>query len=130
MVRTQADKSMEWIYIVRPDINNLRIICKQINSDIKMSSVSKYPYKILFAPRKVSKIKIRQLISSRSIQFICIYICYLNYFQLYACDLIFEREGLFEYVQMDELENDLIQLDSDLLSMEFPRFFSNYFLVS
>lgn len=99
MVRTQADKSMEWIYIVRPDINNLRIICKQINSDIKMSSVSKYPYKILFAPRK-----------------------------LYACDLIFEREGLFEYVQMDELENDLIQLDSDLLSMEFPRFFSNYFL--
>jgi len=128
MVRTQADKSMEWIYIVRPDINNLRIICKQINSDIKMSSVSKYPYKILFAPRKVSKIKIRFLV--RSIQFICIYICYLNYFQLYACDLIFEREGLFEYVQMDELENDLIQLDSDLLSMEFPRFFSNYFLVS
>ena len=53
MVRSTADKNSEWIYIVRPDIENLRIICKQINSDIKLSNISKYPYKILFAPRKV-----------------------------------------------------------------------------
>ena len=46
------------------------------------------------------------------------------------CELIFEQEGIHEYVLIDELENDLIQLDNDLLSMELPKFLSNYFLVS
>ena len=90
-----------WIYIVRPDIDNLKLICKQINNDIRLSHVSRYPYKIIFAPRKI-----------------------------FTCDLIFEQEGIFEYVVLDELENDLIQLDSDILSMELPKFFTNYFLVS
>jgi len=45
-------------------------------------------------------------------------------------ELVFEQEGLYDYVSLGELENDLIQLDDDLLSMEYPKFFSNYFLVS
>ena len=44
--------------------------------------------------------------------------------------MVFEQEGLYDYVSLGELENDLIQLDDDLLSMEYPKFFSNYFLVS
>ncbi len=122
MVRSAADKNSEWIYIVRPDIENLRIICKQINSDIKLSNISKYPYKILFAPRKVNH--------NHNYTYFCIIIIKNYFFKLFACDLIFEKEGVYEYVQLDELENDLIQLDSDLLSMEFPKFFSNYFLVN
>ncbi len=99
LVRGQADKAFEWIYIVRPEVENLKLICKQINNDLRTSNVPKYPYKILFAPRK-----------------------------LFMCDLIFEQEGVYEYVVLDELENDLIKLDNDILSMEFPRFFTNYFL--
>lgn len=53
MVRTAADKNTEQIYIIRPDIDNLRIICNHINADIRNSNISKYPYKVLFAPRKV-----------------------------------------------------------------------------
>ena len=101
MTRGPGDKNFEWIYIVRPDIENLKLICKQINNDIRLSNVSKYPYKVLFAPRK-----------------------------LFMCDLIFEEEGIHEFVILDELENDLIQLDNDILSMEFPKFFINHFLVS
>jgi hypothetical protein len=47
----------------------------------------------------------------------------------FLCDLIFEQEGIYEYVVIDELQNDLIQIDDDLLSMEYPEFFTNYFLV-
>lgn len=99
LMRGPQDKNFEWIYIVRPEVENLKMICKQINNDIRLSAVSRYPYKILFAPRK-----------------------------LFICDLIFEQEGIYEYVVQDELENDLIQLDNDILSMEFPRFYTNYFL--
>ena len=35
-----------------------------------------------------------------------------------------------EYVTIGELENDLMQIDDDLLSMEYPKFFSSYFLVN
>lgn len=43
---------------------------------------------------------------------------------------MFEQEGLYEYVVMGELQNDFVVLDDDLMSMEYPQFFSNYFLVS
>jgi len=99
LIRGPQDKNFEWIYIVRPEVENLKLICKQINNDIRTNNISKYPYKVLFAPRKH-----------------------------FTCDLIFEQEGIYEYVILDELENDLIQLDNDILSMEFPRFFTNYFL--
>lgn len=99
LLKNDQDKSVEWIYIVRPDVENLKIICNQINNDIRLSKLSKFPYKIIFAPRK-----------------------------LYMCDVILEEEGVYEYVTLHELENDLIQLDDDTLSMEFPKFFTNYFL--
>lgn len=42
---------------------------------------------------------------------------------------MFEQEGLFEYVVFGELQNDFIVLDDDLMSMEYPQFLTNYFLV-
>jgi hypothetical protein len=40
-----------------------------------------------------------------------------------------EQEGLFEYVTFGELQNDFVVLDDDVMSMEYPQFLSNYFLV-
>jgi hypothetical protein len=36
---------------------------------------------------------------------------------------------VYEYVNFGELELDLIQLDTDILSMEYRDFFKNYYLV-
>ena len=41
-----------------------------------------------------------------------------------------EQEGVYEYTSLGELEIDLIQLDTDILSMEYKDFFKDYFLVS
>ena len=42
---------------------------------------------------------------------------------------MFEQEGVYEYVTLTELENDLIRIDDDVLSLEYPNFLPNYFLV-
>lgn len=55
--------------------------------------------------------------------------CFLLKLKFYICDLMFEQEGLFEYIVFGELQNDFVVLDDDLMSMEYPQFFSNYFLV-
>jgi vacuolar protein sorting-associated protein 33B len=59
----------------------------------------RYLYTILFSPRKLA-----------------------------ICDLIFEEEGIYEYLILAELENDLNQIDNNILSMEMNDFFSNYFI--
>ena len=46
------------------------------------------------------------------------------------CEVLFEQQGVYDYVTLAELENDLVNFDIDLVSMELPKFFSNYFLVS
>lgn len=86
--------------MIRPYVEDIQTICDHIKEDIKNNYKPYYPYKVLFSPRK-----------------------------LFFCDRIFEQEGLYEYVVTDELENDLIQIDTDLLSMEYPQFLTNYFMV-
>ena len=54
---------------------------------------------------------------------------FFNITKLYICELILEQEGVFEYVTIGEVENDLIRLDHNILSMENIRFFSDYFMV-
>ena len=112
-----------WIYIVRCEISEIKVICKQIQSDLNNKTLSRYPYKILFSPRKVRvlqqivKLIQRQTIILKSIS------------KLFIAEHVFEQEGLYDFVSLGELENDLIQLDDDVLSMEYPKFFTNYFLV-
>ncbi|CAH1254379.1 VPS33B [Branchiostoma lanceolatum] len=48
--------------------------------------------------------------------------------RLQVCDMVLEHEGVFGLVSIEELHLDLIPLDRDLLSMELPQFFRDYFL--
>ncbi len=50
-------------------------------------------------------------------------------FQLFLCERILEQEGVYGHVAIREVALDLIQLGKDLLSLEFPDFFTSYFLV-
>ncbi|CAF0708878.1 unnamed protein product [Brachionus calyciflorus] len=99
LAKNPDEKNLEWIYIIRPNVNDLKIVCNHIKEDLMKNIRYLYPYKILFSPRK-----------------------------LFICDLIFEQEGLYEYVSIGELENDLIRIDNDILSMENLNFFTDYFL--
>ncbi|RNA37684.1 vacuolar sorting-associated 33B [Brachionus plicatilis] len=92
-------KDVEWIYIMRPYAEDIKKVCEHIKDDLRKNIRYRYPYKIVFSPRK-----------------------------LYICDLLFEQEGIYEYVTLTELENDLIRIDDDVLSMEYPDFLPNYFM--
>ena len=43
--------------------------------------------------------------------------------------MVLENEGVYGYVTLDEYQLDFIPLDNDVLSLEFPNFFSSFFLV-
>ncbi|CAB4006211.1 vacuolar sorting-associated 33B-like, partial [Paramuricea clavata] len=48
--------------------------------------------------------------------------------KFYVCEMILEQEGVYGDVIMEELTVDFIPMDSDVLSMEIPDFFRDYFL--
>ncbi|XP_007652589.1 vacuolar protein sorting-associated protein 33B isoform X4 [Cricetulus griseus] len=48
--------------------------------------------------------------------------------QFYACEMVLEEEGVYGDVSCDEWAFSLLPLDVDLLSMELPEFFRDYFL--
>ncbi|XP_028399214.1 vacuolar protein sorting-associated protein 33B-like isoform X2 [Dendronephthya gigantea] len=48
--------------------------------------------------------------------------------KFYVCEMILEQEGVYGDVILEELTVDFIPMDSDLLSMEIPDMFRNYFL--
>ncbi|XP_038077802.1 vacuolar protein sorting-associated protein 33B-like [Patiria miniata] len=56
-------------------------------------------YKILFVPRK-----------------------------LYFCEMLLEQEGVYGAVELEDFKLDLIALDRDILSLESPGFFRDYFV--
>ncbi|CAI9572902.1 unnamed protein product [Staurois parvus] len=64
----------------------------------KKSKVSR-KYKIIFSPQK-----------------------------FYTCDMILEQEGIYGDVTTDEWSFYLLPLDDDIISMELPEFFRDYFL--
>lgn len=48
--------------------------------------------------------------------------------KFYACEMVLEEEGVYGDVSCDEWAFSLLPLDVDLLSMELPEFFRDYFL--
>ncbi|NXU20850.1 VP33B protein, partial [Pardalotus punctatus] len=46
----------------------------------------------------------------------------------YACEMVLEEEGVFGDVTCDEWSFYLLPLDEDIISMELPEFFRDYFL--
>ncbi|KAG8575362.1 hypothetical protein GDO81_009537 [Engystomops pustulosus] len=48
--------------------------------------------------------------------------------KFYACDMILEEEGVFGDVTSDEWPFYLLPLDDDIISMELPEFYRDYFL--
>uniref|UniRef100_A0A452S274 VPS33B late endosome and lysosome associated n=1 Tax=Ursus americanus TaxID=9643 RepID=A0A452S274_URSAM len=48
--------------------------------------------------------------------------------KFHACEMVLEEEGVFGDVSCDEWAFSLLPLDVDLLSMELPEFFRDYFL--
>uniref|UniRef100_A0A452H1G4 VPS33B late endosome and lysosome associated n=1 Tax=Gopherus agassizii TaxID=38772 RepID=A0A452H1G4_9SAUR len=48
--------------------------------------------------------------------------------KFYTCELVLEEEGIYGDVTCDEWAFYLLPLDDDLLSMELPEFFRDYFL--
>ena len=43
--------------------------------------------------------------------------------------MILEEEGVYGYCELDEFDLDLVTLDTDILSLEMPEFFRNFYLV-
>ncbi|XP_029430340.1 vacuolar protein sorting-associated protein 33B isoform X2 [Rhinatrema bivittatum] len=48
--------------------------------------------------------------------------------KLYTCDMVLEEEGIFGDVVCDEWYFYLLPLDDDIISMELPEFYRDYFL--
>ncbi|XP_078236973.1 vacuolar protein sorting-associated protein 33B isoform X1 [Pogona vitticeps] len=48
--------------------------------------------------------------------------------KLYTCEMVLEEEGIYGDVSWDEWSFYLLPLDDDILSMELPEFFRDYFL--
>nr|XP_020445565.1 vacuolar protein sorting-associated protein 33B isoform X2 [Monopterus albus] len=48
--------------------------------------------------------------------------------KFYACEAVLEEEGIFGDVSTDEWTFNLLPLDEDILSLELPEFFQDYFL--
>ena len=52
------------------------------------------------------------------------------FIQLHSCELILEHEGVYGYVTVEEFPLDFVTLDVDILSLESPKFFRSFYLVS
>lgn len=48
--------------------------------------------------------------------------------KLHVCEMILESEGVMGHVTIDEFALELFPLDSDLLSLELPEFFTSFYL--
>ncbi|XP_056428000.1 vacuolar protein sorting-associated protein 33B [Hyla sarda] len=48
--------------------------------------------------------------------------------KFYTCDMILEQEGVYGDVTSDEWSFYLLPLDNDIISMELPEFYRDYFL--
>nr|XP_033775551.1 vacuolar protein sorting-associated protein 33B isoform X2 [Geotrypetes seraphini] len=49
--------------------------------------------------------------------------------KLYVCDMVLEEQGIFGDVICDEWYFYLLPLDDDIISMELPEFYTDYFLM-
>ncbi|XP_029411777.1 vacuolar protein sorting-associated protein 33B isoform X5 [Nannospalax galili] len=86
----------------------MRYIANLVNADKLAGRTRKY--KVIFSPQKVSLDPRR------------------GDMKFYACEMVLEEEGIYGDVSCDEWAFSLLPLDVDLLSMELPEFFRDYFL--
>ncbi|XP_029411775.1 vacuolar protein sorting-associated protein 33B isoform X1 [Nannospalax galili] len=100
--------SEQLCFLVRPRIKNMRYIANLVNADKLAGRTRKY--KVIFSPQKVSLDPRR------------------GDMKFYACEMVLEEEGIYGDVSCDEWAFSLLPLDVDLLSMELPEFFRDYFL--
>uniref|UniRef100_A0A8C6ZCW6 VPS33B late endosome and lysosome associated n=1 Tax=Nothoprocta perdicaria TaxID=30464 RepID=A0A8C6ZCW6_NOTPE len=84
--------------LVVPGLVNETLSSADIINADKMSGRSR-KYKIIFSPQK-----------------------------FYACEMVLEEEGVLGDVTCDEWSFYLLPLDEDIISMELPEFFRDYFL--
>uniref|UniRef100_A0A8B9TEL5 Vacuolar protein sorting-associated protein 33B n=1 Tax=Anas platyrhynchos TaxID=8839 RepID=A0A8B9TEL5_ANAPL len=100
--RPALSTSDQLCFLVRPRVKTMKYIACALSADIvnadKMSGRSR-KYKIIFSPQK-----------------------------FYACEMVLEEEGVFGDVTCDEWSFYLLPLDEDIISMELPEFFRDYFL--
>lgn len=95
--RTVISNSGQLCFLIRPRIDNMKIIADMVNADKAAGRHRKY--KIIFSPQK-----------------------------LYSCEMVLEEEGIFGDVTCDEWAFVLLPIDEDLISMELPEFFLDYFM--
>ncbi|XP_060574678.1 vacuolar protein sorting-associated protein 33B-like [Ruditapes philippinarum] len=50
--------------------------------------------------------------------------------RLFLCEMILEQEGVLGHCDLDEVDLNLLPLDTDILSMETPEFFKSFYLDS
>lgn len=58
----------------------------------------------------------------------CRYKIYMVPRKLHVCELALEKEGVFGYISIEDLNLGLIPLDEDIMSLEMPTFFKSFFL--
>ncbi|KAF7239559.1 Vacuolar protein sorting-associated protein 33B [Varanus komodoensis] len=86
-------------FLVRPRIRNVKYVADIVNADKAAGRIRKY--KIIFSPQKAS---------------------------FHTCEMVLEEEGIYGDVTWDEWSFYLLPLDDDIISMELPEFFRDYFL--
>ena len=104
----------------------VRIVADHINADLSTNSTKKY--KLLFVPRKVvfcfKKSQLSAFFYSSATNYDHVFFC-----QLFMCEKVLEEEGVYGHVEIEELALDLVPLDRDILSLELPDFYRQFYLV-
>uniref|UniRef100_T1IZA9 Uncharacterized protein n=1 Tax=Strigamia maritima TaxID=126957 RepID=T1IZA9_STRMM len=86
------------VYILRPTLEKTKVICDHINSH-KSQNKRLARVDVVFLPRK-----------------------------LYVCEELFEYEGVYGDVNLISLDLGFIPLDRDILSLELPNYYSDFFV--
>lgn len=88
------------MYFIPSDLITVKYVCDQINSDL-CQNATKNSYYVILVPRKLMSIM-----------------------------QLFEEEGIYGNVTVYQYQWEMIELDSNILSLEFPSFFRTTFVNS
>lgn len=88
------------VYFIPSDLITVKYVCDQINADLCQNS-TKNSYYVILVPRKLMSVM-----------------------------QLFEEEGIYGSVAVYQYQWELIELDSNILSLEFPNFFQSTFVNS
>lgn len=97
---TIQSSNSQVVYFIPSDLITVKYICDQINADL-CQNATKNSYYVILVPRKLMSIM-----------------------------QLFEEEGIYGSVTVYQYQWELIELDSSILSLEFPNFFRTTFVNS